>query len=390
MILHIVVDDKFIDSAYRIFEEVYPGRNEFLLVSKHCVFKYIQKAPVRIISPKEFLGSNFIKSLSMYDMVVLHCLDDIKIKMLAKAPKDIKFVWIGWGCDYYYLVNGGMSSLFFTKTTELYAKYELTKQNSLKSRIKSVIKKCLTATILKNLDPRNIKITKINRINYFSPVLREDYDLVKKNIPNFQPEYLSWNYGTLEDDMIRGLDAITVTEDNILLGNSATYENNHLDAFELLSSINLEGKKVIVPLSYGYPKYRDEVITVGNKLMGEKFVPLVDYMPIDDYVKVISSCSIVIMNHLRQQAVGNIVIMMYLGAKVFLDKRNPVYDFLYKEGAHIFDIDDLVNGHCSISTRLTQSEITTNREILKKHWSRSSIHSKTKNLIKTVLTNEFK
>lgn len=36
---------------------------------------------------------------------------------------------------------------------------------------------------------------------------------------------------------------------------------------------------------------------------------------------------------MNQQALGNIIIMMYLGAKIFLRKDNPVYDFFINNNA---------------------------------------------------------
>ncbi len=42
-----------------------------------------------------------------------------------------------------------------------------------------------------------------NKIDYFSPVLYEDYLLVKNKFKNFKPKYIDWNYGTLEDDLIK-------------------------------------------------------------------------------------------------------------------------------------------------------------------------------------------
>ncbi|MGP4883030.1 hypothetical protein ACTXQV_67810, partial [Klebsiella pneumoniae] len=67
-------------------------------------------------------------------------------------------------------------------------------------------------------------------------------------------------------------------------------------------------------------------------IFGDKFLPVVDYMPIQQYVGILINCGFVIMNHVRQQALGNILIMLYLGAKVFLREENPVYTFLKNHG----------------------------------------------------------
>ena len=43
---------------------------------------------------------------------------------------------------------------------------------------------------------------------------------------------------------------------NILIGNSRSYANNHLEIFSILSKFNIANRKVIVPLSYGNMKGR--------------------------------------------------------------------------------------------------------------------------------------
>jgi hypothetical protein len=379
MILHIVADDKFIDMAFRIFEEVHPCQNEFLIITKNKRFKYIKNTPVVSIEPRSIFRNSFLKSLKKYDMVILHILDDIKMLMLTRVSKDIKFVWIGWGYDYYDLIYKKKCNLYLPLTLKLYSQNKGAEHLSLRNRIKStifIIYYCLKG---KN----NI----INRINYFSPVLYEDYELIRKSIPNFHPNYISWNYGTLEDDVIPGYEKIEVSANNILVGNSSTYENNHFDAFDQLSRIKLHQRKVIVPLSYGEMKYRDIIAEIGRKYWGDSCVPIVKYLPIKDYIRLIGSCSVVVMNHVRQQALGNIAIMMYLGAAVFLRKQNPIYDFFKKEGAYIYAFEDLINDHELINIRLANSEIEINREVLRKHWGRAAIHTKTRNLIRTVMAD---
>jgi len=107
-------------------------------------------------------------------------------------------------------------------------------------------------------------------------------------------------------------------------------------------------------------------------------------MPIDDYISVLQSCSVVVMNHLRQQALGNIVIALYMGAKVFLDEHNPVYEFFTKQGAFIFKLDQLEQEYLS---KLSGEQVAHNREVLKNYWSRDVILNKTKKLVERALSS---
>lgn len=374
MILHIVPDEKFIDAAYRAFEEVNPNNNEFVIISKKHPLKYIKKTPIRFVERKEFLSKKFINSLKNYDMVCLHWLDDAKMQLLARANQSVKFVWIGWGGDYYDLIAGDTTKLLKPKTLTLSHKHRIQTASLLfKSKIKQIIRKI----IYKKIEKQHI----INRIDFFAPVLYEDYELLIKVIPGFKPHYLAWNYGTLEDDMIKGFEDHVVFGNNILLGNSASYENNHLDLFDQIKNSTMVNSKIIAPLSYGDSYYREKVIYEGREIFLDRFIPIIDFMPIHEYVQLLSSCAFAVMGHLRQQALGNIVIMLYLGAKVFLDKSNPVYIFFKHQNTFVYTLDEFDN---EVKSKLTEEQIESNRSILRSHWSREVILRKTKDLIQAV------
>ncbi len=369
MILHIVPDDKFIDMAYNMFEKASPNNNEFMVVTKQENFKYIKTTPITRISPLKFLTKSFAKRLSKYEFVVIHWLEDQTKQLILNAPREVKFIWIGWGGDYYRYINKKL----YLPLTQTLVNDTFTPQvkTSIKQKIKTRIKKLF---FLKEvLDTEKI----IARINFFAPVLQEDYDLLCNEFIDFSPKYIDWNYGTLEDDLVP--EKLQIDGKNILLGNSATAENNHLDTFKILRHINISDRKIICPLSYGDMNYSEKIIRHGIELFGNNFEALTDFIPINEYNKIINSCSIVIMNHLRQQAVGNIVIMLYFGAKVFLNKENPVYEFFKKNGAIIFNMEELTDKNINIE--LTEQEKHINKEVLKKYWARDVILEKTKKLI---------
>ncbi len=326
--------------------------------------KYIKKTPVRKYG-QEFIYNKFKlkRIINEHRAFIFHSLTSNDLYIIRSLPKDAKIVWLGWGYDYYDLIGKELLKPL-TKSIKHVA------PRAPFQRIKSFIKRKLLAP------PEKRSV--INRVHYFSPVLYEEYLLVQRAISGFRPRYVSWNYGTLEDDLIQDFEELFVDGENILLGNSASMTNNHLDAFDILKTMNLQGRKIITPLSYGEPRYRDIVIKRGESMFGGQFVPVVEFMPIDSYIRVISSCSTVIMNHLRQQAAGSIIIMMYLGAKVFLDPENPLYSFFQKQGAWIYTLDQL---RYETGGRLTPDQIEQNRSILRKNWGREVITKKAKDLM---------
>ena len=145
----------------------------------------------------------------------------------------------------------------------------------------------------------------------------------------------------MEDHFIKGFEGGLVDGDAILVGNSASMTCNHKETFDLLVKAGFKNRKIIAPLSYGDAVYGEKTAELGKKFFSSDFKPLKDFMPMQDYVATIKKCCYVIMNHRRQQAVGNIVIMLYLGARIFLREENPTFPFLKDLGVEISSVQEL-------------------------------------------------
>jgi dTDP-N-acetylfucosamine:lipid II N-acetylfucosaminyltransferase len=375
-IVHLVRDDKFIDFAFETFEEVYPGQNKYILLSFTKKLKYLKKTPVEIINPIKFIFQNMF--IDEDQVTLIHWLDYKKIMWLFFLKNPKKISWIGWGADYYNLFNTA-DSLMLPLTKDAFLK---NKQTSLKTSFKYSL-----VYSAKSFFITVFKLISMKKIRYFAPVLWRDYLLVKQSSPFDCPEYLDWNYGNLEDHIIAGVDPqIKIQENgNILLGNSSAVENNHLDAFEALSRIQLGDKKVICPLSYGDTTFKPIIKTVGHVKLKSNLMSLDTFMPLSEYNKLISSCSVVIMNHLRQQGLGNILTLMYSGSKVYLQPSNPIYLTLKIDlGAHINSMTELTPENKNVFKPLVEKEVMENRRILNNFIGKDVMKKKTKKLIETL------
>lgn len=372
MILHIVPDEKFIDFAYNEFEKV--ASTKFLVLSESTSkkFKYINSPNIEKISTTELLSPIFINTLQNYEFIVLHQLDHYKARLVLNAPVNIIFVWLGWGFDYYSFIAGDNRNLLLPKTKVLWVK-----QNFL-IFLKNIIKKII---FYKTLQQKAL-----NKIHYFAPVLPNEYELVKNSVKNFNAKYVPFSYGNL-DDMLKGIHLDLEVRPNILLGNSASYTNNHIEAIEMISQFNLGDRRIITPLSYGDEKYKQYIKKYAYLQLKDNFMPLDTFMDKEEYHKLVSSCSIVIMNHIRQQALGNIITMMYLGAKIYLDSRNPIYTFLSENGAFIYDINDFVPGNSNALKTLTVIEVSINQKLLRTYWGVDAVNKKVLELVQTVRDN---
>jgi hypothetical protein len=78
------------------------------------------------------------------------------------------------------------------------------------------------------------------------------------------------------------------------------------------------------------------------------------------------------MNHYQQQAVGNIISAVYLGAKFFLNKENSAYLYLKGLGCHIYQITEDLNSYNDLQG-LTDIEINHNRLLLQNDINQSKL-----------------
>lgn len=374
-ILHITTDSKFISHALSTFESVYPGKNIVWMLDGAGEPKAADNKYDKVFSFLDTFKPAFFKNLKQFDLIVLHSFNLYWFTLTLLAPKGAKFAWLGWGFDYYDYIYKDSDALLLSKTLDL-------KINGSQEEKKITLKNLIGMPV-KFILNKVIKPKALTRIGSFSPVLKEDYDLVAnaKLIPSL-PEFMPWNYGSLEENLIKSFVGQRVSGESILLGNSASFTNNHIEAIDLLSELKLsDDVRVITPLSYGDQNYKNKIIEAGHAALRTTFQPIVDFMPIDEYIALIKKCGYVVMNHKRQQAVGNIVIMLYLGARVFLREENPTYTMLKKEGAILSTVQELELHPELLDKPLTEDEIQKNIEILYKHWSKEAIDTKTRNLV---------
>lgn len=146
----------------------------------------------------------------------------------------------------------------------------------------------------------------------------------------------------------------------ILLGNSASKTNNHIEALFSLSNFTDKIEKIYCPLSYnGNNKYKNEVIKIGKELFSERFIAMLDFVTKEEYFKILSNVDIGYFNYNRQEGLGNIYSLIMKGKTIYLKKDTSSYKFFIRKGIKIFNIEDT-----SILRRLSDREIMENRKKL--------------------------
>lgn len=360
-ILHLAHDDtKFIKVAADIFNASEGVINLFVVFAtdvRAARTFFANLRHIRVVDKQYANSKSFAEDLEWCDCLVVHFLDGLKAKAILRAPKDLPIVWSGWGGDYYYLIAKGDNNLLGRDTQQLVKLLDM--RNGRRGQtvlrwIRNAARRMLRTPIIKKA---------MMRTNYFSSPFPEDFELLKSNLgPDWAVKYVRIFYGSVKLTYMPG--PAQIYGNNILVGNSGTPTNNHLEIFDMLAQIDLGDRNIVAPLSYGDPVYVDAIISRGRKLFGSRFQPIVDFMSLEQYNTLIAGCSVVVMGHRRQQGGGNTVTMLYKGARVFLDEASTVYQYLKNRGAFVYSLQELQSGAEKVFEALTEDQRRKNREVL--------------------------
>ena len=127
-----------------------------------------------------------------------------------------------------------------------------------------------------------------------------------------------------------------VSEELIQILKSAGHKVNYLpdiDSSHLISII--ENYDAIAVRSR--TKVTRKVIDAGKQIFGDKFQPLIEFMPFKDYLELLGKIDIAIFNHNRQQAMGNITTLLGLGKKVYVRSNETPWKMFNKLQIKVYD-----------------------------------------------------
>lgn len=196
-------------------------------------------------------------------------------------------------------------------------------------------------------------------------LVKEDYEVVKR-VYNTNQQYLPIIYpAPVNSDLMNSI-PVKVPQNTykILIGNSADPSNKHLEILYLLEKFSTENIKIYCPLSYGGTiEYIDKVIFEGTQIFGEKFTVVKEMMDPAKYADFLSEMDIVVMNHDRQQGLGNIMASLFLGKKVYLKSDTTSFHFLTQNGCKVESVNDLKNAKFSDLINFT-NVLSINRSIM--------------------------
>lgn len=382
MIVHIATDEKFINAANFIYENAFPGENLFLILdSLDKQLRHVKKESNVKLLP----SNNFLKSINSYindeSIIIFHGFSE-KHAIISNNYLKNKQVWSVFGKEFYENPFIKQRSIYGLETSRVFL--------GIKHKLKKVVRPFYYLFFARKTDPFKQIVTAFRNIDYISVLYEEEFLKIKESgLFKDTVEFVKFTYYPL--DIIIKEENLESNAEGILIGNSATPSNNHLEVFNLLKKTKGRQKKLVVPISYGDPKYAEKLIEKSRKFDFENINFLQTFLSLEEYQTVLKRCSIVIMNHYRQQAVGNVLNSVALGAKVFLSNKSTLFTYLKRIGCNIYSVeDDLVNNGENQFNRLNQNEITTNKTMLNQELSIKNIVFHLQDNFQKYLKNDVK
>lgn len=360
-ILNCLVDDgKFVNDIVAALEYVKDKHSvHHVLITEKKSYSSCSKIKCRekidLLHPSEVL--DYIKQFNI-NTIILHSINSFPMCEI-QIPHNIKVLWKAWGYDIYRFPTDYAPlvpvNLYKPLTRKIRSHNYKARLNRFKTHIYYLL--------------HRRKIFKaIARVDYFSGVLPEEYDLIKERISCFKAKRLYYPYFNSEEEL-PPYGELPLLGHNILCGNSAAESMNHVDILSKLNKISIGSNKVIVPLSYGGNKYYVErVKQYIYNCSQNNVVVLDDFLPYEKYAQLMHSCGFAIYGNEQQAAVGNIYISVFMGQKVFLSKTSLMYKYLSVRGFVVFSIQDDLNKE-ELSCQLDDASKLRNRKLFNMYFS---------------------
>jgi hypothetical protein len=351
-IVHLMPDDKFTDNFIRMASKYANTSSSYIVFTRsERKYSFIEKRCVIYLDlDSKFIIDQLVSlELNKSAVIVLHSFDIVYSAFLCGLPKSVKIIWIIWGIELYSA---------FPKS-----KYLSSRSLSLqfKKNFRGRIKFLVFLFVNKLISSKGRKYREIiKRADYSATFVLQDHLLAKEINPNIRT--LSFNYFIDEYYELNDLNESKFGSGNILLGNSANPTNEHVWVLEHLNNINFSSK-IYCPLSYsGISSYTLSIIKLGKDYFGNNFIPLTSFLPYKEYSEIIDDCDYVIFNHVRQQAVGNIMKSIVSLKPIILNSKSYLRSTFDDWGLKIYDIDVLTD-----SSIVRGEDLLRNREIVLVH-----------------------
>lgn len=362
MVLHVLSDDKFTDYAIKQFqaEEM---QSEMVVIPSGACHSFKRCDKLKIISYPSPQFTELLTNLGSYSGIVLHGLfwpycEDI----INATPNNTKIAWYFWGGELYSRPDVEYS--FLAPITRLLYNIHRRKNN----------KRVATQHIWQ------LPLELYKRIDFCLTGEQEEYEFAKA-YTHSSMQFLWYTCYSLEDT-IGELITYRSSGKNILFCNSAALETNIFDASIWLQKPSyrkhMKGRSLIVPLSYGSPWIKNLMLKIGP-LLFKDFIPLIDFLPRNEYNKIMLDCSTLILPYYSPAGQGNIITALWLGMRVYLSEKSIAFNFFKRIGVEIYSLErDFAKYGCE---SMLEEHVQKNKKVLVEMFSANHVYGSAKRLI---------
>ena len=341
VILHLLIwDKKFVLPFMEFIHKHFPQGNHHFIVYGNVKESDVPCSPHTDVMPSLIKHTLSLSKLFKHsDKIIIHGLFCNRLMfLLAMQPWLLKrCYWVMWGAD-------------------LYAHEALTQDWPWKKN------EWLRRFIIK-------------RIGHFVTYIKGDYELAKKwyGANGKYHNCFMYQSNLYKDYAVPPKQSDTK---NILVGNSADPTNNHEEVLERLRPYKDQDIKIYCPLSYGPSNHANQIAKLGKEMFGDKFIPLMDFIPFEKYLELLGQIDIAVFAHKRQQGMGNTISLLGFGKKVYMRSDVTPWKLFSVLGMSVFDVEQL-----DISP-ITKRDAESNREIIAEYFSSSQLVDQWKNIIR--------
>lgn len=308
-IIHIYSDPKFVTEV-RKFESEYFDNVLIFLGNREEIPKSLQAKNITFYSKKRDVIPKILKISTGADLVVINGLDYFNERIVLNLPERVKIAWRFYGSELY----SRMPDAVFSGLTQDALNVNVIRRFVITSVKRNLIK------VLPSLSSFN---RAIRRIDYFLGAFREEYDLLRSvgfDLPPFIMLPFKFQYFT------KGL--VFPKKPLIILGNSRSPFNNHLNILEEMKGIPLPPDLRII-LFFNYCKESNYTRVVRKEAEKWPQIELVErFLQKSEFRKVYQQSAALVINGYRQMALGNIFTAICSGTKIYLSERNITYKWM--------------------------------------------------------------
>jgi len=338
MILHIFLTDSIYTKEFiRFVLKRFKSEDHVFCTPKPSYYEDISGAEIRRINPKRLDDVvRLFKYMKFSKRILLHSLFNFYFQAWLTIQPSLlqRATWVAWGADVY--------------SEDPY--------KGLKGRIRRHVRK----VVVKNLGS-------------IAGLFKGDYEHIVKcyrtKAPYRQVFYPNPVHFEILDEVIRLSESAVKNRKRIMVGHAASRNNFHEEMLLFLRDNIIDDYEIICPLSYGDKNYAQSVIQLGNSLFGTRFIPVTDFLQPKEYAKLLNSIDVVIFNHRYQEAVGNMLAVLYLGKKLYIRGETTPWSFFKDLGVVVYDTNALLKGDYRNFWEMDEKDKLSNRAILIKEFS---------------------